>query len=67
MKEGLDNPTELDGEGEPCFIVGKDGNTTDFTVGCDFGVISFTLNDTVSDLGSSISTTPAQESRSLFR
>ncbi|KAI0282840.1 hypothetical protein BGY98DRAFT_1094158 [Russula aff. rugulosa BPL654] len=45
-KEDLDNPTELDSEGEPCIIVGKDDNTTDFTVGCYAGVISFTLNDT---------------------
>ena len=46
MKEELDNPTELDGEGERCFIVGKDGNTTDMTVGRYAGLITFTLNKT---------------------
>jgi len=45
-KEQLDNPTELDGEGEHCFIVGKDGNTTDMTVGRYAGLITFTLNKT---------------------
>jgi hypothetical protein len=42
-KEALDNPTEFDSEGEPCFIVGKDGNTTDLTIA---GMVTFTLNDT---------------------
>lgn len=45
-KEDLDHPTELDAEGDPCFIVGKDGNTTDLTVGIYAGVVTFTLNDT---------------------
>jgi hypothetical protein len=44
-KGDLDNPTEFDSEGEPCFIVGKDGNTTDLTVGRYAGLVSFTLND----------------------
>ena len=45
-KEDLDNPTEFDSEGERCFIVGKDGNSTDLTVGHYAGLVSFTLNDT---------------------
>lgn len=45
-KEDLDNPTEFDSEGVPCFIVGKDGNTTNLTVGCYAGVVTFTLNET---------------------
>ncbi|KAF5381360.1 hypothetical protein D9615_008320 [Tricholomella constricta] len=44
-KEDLTNPTEFDSEGERCFIVGKDGNTTDLTVGRYAGLVSFTLND----------------------
>ena len=45
-KEDLDNPTELDSEGKLCFIVAKDGNTTDFTVGRYSGLVTFTNNDT---------------------
>jgi len=45
-KEDLDHPTEFDNEDEPCFIVGKDGNTTDLTVGVYAGVVTFTLNAT---------------------
>jgi hypothetical protein len=44
-KEDLTNPTEFDSEGDRCFIVGKDGNTTDLTVGLYAGLVSFTLND----------------------
>jgi len=44
-KDDLDNPTEFDSEGERCFIVGKDGNTTDLTVGCYTGLVTFTLNN----------------------
>jgi hypothetical protein len=44
-KEDLDNPTEFDSEGDRCFIVGKDGNTTGLTVGRYAGLVSFTLND----------------------
>ena len=44
-KEDLANPTEIGSEGDPCFIVGKDGNTTDLTVGRYAGLESFTLND----------------------
>ncbi|KAH9167356.1 hypothetical protein EDB89DRAFT_1997768, partial [Lactarius sanguifluus] len=43
-KEVLANPTEFDSEGEHCFIVGKDGNTTDLTVGRYAGLVSFTNN-----------------------
>ena len=45
-KEDLANPTEFDSEGKGCFIVGKDGNTTDFTVGRHAGLVSFILSDT---------------------
>ena len=44
-KEDSANPTEYDREGERCFIVGKDGNTTDLTIGRYAGLVSFTLND----------------------
>ena len=44
-KEDLANPTEFDSEGKRCFIVGKDSNTTDLTVGCYAGLVSFTLNN----------------------
>jgi hypothetical protein len=43
-KEDLANPTEFDSAGEHCFIVGKDGNTTDLTVGRYTGLVSFTNN-----------------------
>ena len=44
-KEDLANPAEFDGEGQRCLIVGKDGNTTDLTVGCYAGLVSLTLNE----------------------
>ena len=44
-KEDLTNPTEFDGEGNHCFIVGKDGNITNLTIGLYAGLVSFTLND----------------------
>lgn len=44
-KEDLANPTDVDDEGGRCLIVGKDGNTTDLTVGRYAGLVSFTLND----------------------
>jgi hypothetical protein len=44
-KEELNNPSEFDSNGEACFIVGKDGNTTDLTVGCYAGLLSFTRNE----------------------
>jgi len=44
-KEDFANPTEFDSEGDRCFIVGKDGNTTELTVGRYAGLVSFTLND----------------------
>ncbi|KDN33507.1 hypothetical protein RSAG8_13400, partial [Rhizoctonia solani AG-8 WAC10335] len=43
-KEDLANPTEFDREGQRCLIVGKDGNTTDLTVGRYAGLMSFTRN-----------------------
>jgi len=43
-KEDLANPTEFDSEGERCYIVGKDGNTTDLTVGRYAGLVSCTLS-----------------------
>ncbi|KAJ7484702.1 hypothetical protein FB451DRAFT_1169725 [Mycena latifolia] len=36
---------QFDSEGERCFIVGKDGNTTDLTVGRYAGLVSFVLNE----------------------
>ncbi|ETW75809.1 hypothetical protein HETIRDRAFT_430316 [Heterobasidion irregulare TC 32-1] len=45
-KEDLVNPTEFDSEGKGCFIVGKDGNTTDFTVRRYASLVSFILSDT---------------------
>ena len=45
-KEDLANPTEFDSKGKGCFIVGKDGNTTDLTVGRYAGLVSFILSDT---------------------
>lgn len=44
-EEDLTNPAELDSEGQPCLIVGKDGNTTDLTVGRYAGLESFTQNE----------------------
>ena len=45
MKEDLASPTEFDSKGNHCFIVGKDGNTTDLTIRHYAGLVSFTLND----------------------
>ena len=44
-EEELANPEEFDSEGKRCLIVGKDGNTTDLTVGRYAGLVSFTLNE----------------------
>ncbi|KAF8129235.1 hypothetical protein EV363DRAFT_1169106, partial [Boletus edulis] len=44
-KEELANPAEFDSEGQPCLIVGKDGNTTDLTIGRYAGLESFTRNE----------------------
>jgi hypothetical protein len=44
-KEDLANPTAFDSEGQRCLIVGKDGNTTDLTVGRYAGLVSFTRNE----------------------
>ncbi|KAG6328706.1 hypothetical protein ID866_10383 [Astraeus odoratus] len=43
-EEDLANPNEFDSNGQRCFIVGKDGNTTDLTVGRYAGLVSFTHN-----------------------
>ena len=43
-KEDLAVPAEFDSDGERCLIVGKDGNTTDLTVGRYAGLESFPLN-----------------------
>ncbi|KAG8717991.1 hypothetical protein FRC08_006187 [Ceratobasidium sp. 394] len=44
-KEDLANPAEFDSESQRCLIVGKDGNTTDLTVGRYAGLVSFTRNE----------------------
>jgi hypothetical protein len=44
-KEDLAHPVEFDSEGQHCLIVGKDGNTTDLTVGRYAGLVSFTRNE----------------------
>ena len=44
-KEDLAKPAEFDSEGQRCLIVGKDGNTTNLTVGRYAGLVSFTLNN----------------------
>ena len=44
-KEDLTSPTEFDSKGERCFIISKDGNTTDLTIRCYAGLVSFTLNN----------------------
>jgi hypothetical protein len=44
-KEDLAHPAEFDSEGQRCLMVGKDGNTTDLTVGCYAGLVSFTQNE----------------------
>ncbi len=44
-KEELEDPAAVfDNEGQRCIMVGKDGNTTDLTIGCYAGLVSFTLN-----------------------
>ncbi|KAG6328114.1 hypothetical protein ID866_10976 [Astraeus odoratus] len=43
-EEDLANPNEFDSEGRRCLIVGKDGNTTDLTIGRYVGLVSFTRN-----------------------
>lgn len=43
-KEDLAQPTAVDSDGQCCLIVGKDGNTTDLTVGRYAGLVSFTRN-----------------------
>ncbi|KAF8266875.1 hypothetical protein EI94DRAFT_1786730 [Lactarius quietus] len=44
-KEDLANPAGFDSEGQRCLIVGKDGNSTDLTVGRYAGLVSFTRNE----------------------
>ena len=44
-KEDLANPTEFDDEGQRCLIAGKDGSTTELTVGRHAGLVSFTVNE----------------------
>lgn len=43
-REDLAAPAEFDNEGQRCLMVGKDGNTTDLTVGRFSGPESFTRN-----------------------
>ncbi|KAK0192612.1 hypothetical protein F5146DRAFT_1040678 [Armillaria mellea] len=43
-KEDLAHPAEFNSEGQRCLMVGKDGNTTDLTVGRYAGLVSFTQN-----------------------
>ncbi|KAF8884633.1 hypothetical protein BD779DRAFT_1536189 [Infundibulicybe gibba] len=43
-EEELANPEEFDTEGRRRYIVGKDGNTTDLTVGRYAGLVSFVRN-----------------------
>jgi hypothetical protein len=43
-EEELANPPKLDSKGQPCLIVGKDGNTTDLTIRRYAGLESFTQN-----------------------
>ena len=44
-KEDLAVPAEFDSEGQRCLVVGKDGNSTDLTVGIYAGLESFALNE----------------------
>jgi hypothetical protein len=44
-EEDLAHPAEFDSEGRRCLMVGKDGDTTDLTVGHYAGLVSFTRND----------------------
>lgn len=43
-KEDLSHPAEFDSEGQHCLMVGKNGNTTDLTIGRYAGLVSFTRN-----------------------
>ncbi|KAL4244947.1 Jacalin-type lectin domain-containing protein [Abortiporus biennis] len=49
-KEELAVPAEFDSEGQRCLMVGKDGNTTDLTVGRFSGIESFTNSDGVESM-----------------
>ncbi|KDQ61631.1 hypothetical protein JAAARDRAFT_54988 [Jaapia argillacea MUCL 33604] len=44
-EEDLAHPAVFDSEGQRCLIVGKDGNSTDLTVGRYAGLVSFTQNE----------------------
>ena len=44
-KEDLASPAVFDSEGQRCLIVGKDGNTTDLTIGRYAGLVSFIRNE----------------------
>jgi len=44
-KEDLANPTQIDNDGQRYFVVGKDGNTTDLTIGHFAGLVSFAQNE----------------------
>lgn len=44
-EDDLAHPTEFDADGQPCLIVGKDGNTTGLTVGRYAGMVSFLENE----------------------
>ncbi|KAJ4491916.1 hypothetical protein C8J55DRAFT_588494 [Lentinula edodes] len=43
-KKDLSHPAEFDSEGQHCLMVGKNGNTTDLTIGRYAGLVSFTRN-----------------------
>ena len=49
MKEELANPEEFNADGKCCYIVGKVGSTTNLTVGCYAGLVSFTVNEVGTD------------------
>ncbi|EIM86619.1 uncharacterized protein STEHIDRAFT_97308 [Stereum hirsutum FP-91666 SS1] len=44
-EDDLAHPAEFDADGQPCLIVGKDGNTTGLTVGRYAGMVSFLENE----------------------
>lgn len=44
-KEDLAHPAEFDSEGQRCLMVGKNGNTTDLTIGRYAGLVSFAQNE----------------------
>jgi hypothetical protein len=44
-KEDLRIPTAIDSKDQQYFVVGKDGSTTDLTIGHFAGLVSFTLNE----------------------